>query len=688
MQIKKFLTSFSIVCLVSQSLVHAQPSARMLRYDVKAEINDRRSEMKAEARVWVQLLRDSVDRIVFTFPENFDFDAARDSTGKKYERKKISSPRGKKFQDIAFLLPDTLHVRDSVFIAMTYEEELDTASTAEIFVNEREILLQADASSSWVPLLSSSMNALQNDTITSHIDLTLSSAWRVFANGAVDTLHKEDEKISFRIHNDTPTRIDAALLVYASKQAVTKKYYSPDSAFSVSIVSDTIRFQPEFRAALGALMNSSQQYFSALFPFLQKNKTIQFIFAGSDDGSHHHKRCAANIIVRSTPQFAYFDSTVFRSSLLASWVQDVASGVLPSDNDSLAWFRKGLTEYLAARFYFDSVLTTHEQQQQERSMMMAKTLDFYSLPSSLELYAARTLEDRITQKLRYVFLMLEYVMSRDMFDSALRNCIKRANVPFSPYTFQQECEQVYGSSLGWFFQEWIAQTSFPEFLCTWQSSTSKRGETSVSVSVSQRGNIFTMPLDILFTFENKTIVKRVFVENQNQNFLFSFSTKPINAHLDPNYAALRWIPELRIRAHARTALLFLSINRDSSAAAQEALLTLQLDPDNVSGSNGLALYALGKISALKKDYAQAEEYFRTAANVLYIKEFSALALFSKVRLGNVLELEDKRSEALALYNEVLHEAHQNILDYADVEFDVQKYIRNKNEVNDSVWWEK
>jgi tetratricopeptide (TPR) repeat protein len=167
------------------------------------------------------------------------------------------------------------------------------------------------------------------------------------------------------------------------------------------------------------------------------------------------------------------------------------------------------------------------------------------------------------------------------------------------------------------------------------------------------------PVDLLIIGENRSITKRIFVQNQEQTFEFILPIKPIRVELDPQYLILRWVPRLRLLAHARTAERFLSLDKDLNNAEREAQLLLQLDPLNATGWNSVALFTLGSIAVLRSDLLLAEEYFRKSSTLSFVEPAQTYPLMSMVRLGNVLEMQDKREQALQLYQLVISAAEQN-----------------------------
>ena len=113
---------------------------------------------------------------------------------------------------------------------------------------------------------------------------------------------------------------------------------------------------------------------------------------------------------------------------------------------------------------------------------------------------------------------------------------------------------------------------------------------------------------------------------------------------------------------------------------------LQLDPNNVTGWNNLALFSLGKSSVLSGDLPKAGEYFRRASALEASEPTQLYSVLSLVRLGNVLEMEGKRDEAIELYKLSTTLAERRPALYAPALFEAQKYINRKFVSSEDFWY--
>jgi tetratricopeptide (TPR) repeat protein len=127
-------------------------------------------------------------------------------------------------------------------------------------------------------------------------------------------------------------------------------------------------------------------------------------------------------------------------------------------------------------------------------------------------------------------------------------------------------------------------------------------------------------------------------------------------------------------------------DRDIVNSEREANIMLQLDPNNITGWNNIARFSLGKAAVIKGDLAKAEEYFRRASALDASGPTQLYSVLSMVRLGNVLEMEGKRNEAVEVYKLAITLAERNPPFYGTALFEAQKYLQQKFISSDDFWY--
>ena len=297
--------------------------------------------------------------------------------------------------------------------------------------------------------------------------------------------------------------------------------------------------------------------------------------------------------------------------------------------------------------------------------------------------------DVLARRGGYVFGMLEYLLGKESMDSVIRAItLPERSTSLTIRDLQSLCELQYGTPMNWFFDQWLFRSALPEILLQWRTERTVRGMTLVRVSLEQRGELFSLPVPIAFRIGPRTVIKRVRLDLAKQEFTFPFSRVPSSVDLDPDLLLLRWLLELRISAHARTSLQYLSITKDAANAEKEALYTLQLDPNNATGSAPLASFVLGNTAMIAGDKEKAKTKFSEAAAFTGTEEYDAYRLLSLVRYGNILDLEGKREEALTAYRRAAADGMRDPVFTAQAIVEAERFIARPFTETPDHWYEQ
>jgi hypothetical protein len=104
--------------------------------------------------------------------------------------------------------------------------------------------------------------------------------------------------------------------------------------------------------------------------------------------------------------------------------------------------------------------------------------------------------------------------------------------------FQSAAEEVYGSSLTWFFDEWIYEKGYPRISAAHVISPEAIDEYKCVITLQQvhtrtQGPLFTMPLDMRLTGVGGTLDTTVWLTAANQIYTFMLPFEPQQLELDP-----------------------------------------------------------------------------------------------------------------------------------------------------------
>jgi tetratricopeptide (TPR) repeat protein len=672
-------------------------SAEIKQYSLQLSISDKQHSFSAEAQMWIRLLKDSLTTLHFSFNKILDFDSARDSTGTKFSKQITKLEDGT--SDVAVSVPDTLHRGDSLFLRLRYDAEIDSPMTASAFITDGNIILPSNCDALWWPVLSPEMNLSEQKTFIT-LTAVLPSSYSVVSSGECDTSHSPDGMVEWRFRHAHEMPLKSAFLLCASKEFVEKSFVSADSSVHISLYFSPALFNTKLAGYLMRQLGTAADFFSLLTLRPPQHSHFRFVAIGNEVSAYgamayNAKRNGegfsngGTFVMKNSPAFAVDDSSSLQLSADNMWVHNLAHAFNPVSSDSTYWFSEGWASYLSARFFLDKIDTTELQRQHERLRLMAGALDFYPTYPLAALRQHKNETAVYSRKGAYVFLMLEYLLGKELFDDVIHKMYTDyRTAPITISEFQKLCEDVYGTPLDWFFNEWVYRTGFPEFVFSSDTALTARGSYSVKAHIFQRGDVFVMPADVVMTTAMQTITKRVFLQRQDQGFEFIIPEKPLKVDLDPDYKILRWIPRLRLVAHARTSESYRVFDHDLVNSEREALLTLQLDPNNLTGSNPLALFSLGKIAMLRNDLVKAEAYFRQASLLESAEPAHYIPLLSLVRLGNVLEMEGRREESLQLYQQALSAAELSPVEEKITILEAKKYLQEKFISSEEFWYGK
>ncbi|MFA6541210.1 MAG: hypothetical protein WCT99_06365 [Bacteroidota bacterium] len=639
----------------------------LLDYRLTSSINERVSEITGRLTAVLQSRNDSILHWSFDVPQAIEINSVTDADENSYRIHRKEQQSAWYHYTIDF--PSPLHSRDSVAIIIEFSETIDSSGSAPLFVNAQEFLLPYTSAQNWLPLLHETAAA------SGAIELSADSGFTIVAEAEPDSIIRTGDRTVWKWHA-SPAPLQHLGTLCGSKNIATITHRSDDSLTAISFLFHPDRFNESFARAAARQLTGAAEYFSNLCGRNGKPLQMKFIFIGDDDIDESYTKIGRMVIERNSPKHTVFDSTIYTRSANNPFLYRLAEEFTPVTSDSDAVLSIGWTGYLVTR-YLLSANTAAAVAQRERLDCMVSALTFFpSAPLNAGRSAAANSDEILSSKGRYFFLMLEYLIGKESFDSvAARMFRQAAAAPVTVNEFRNLCEQEYGSSLEWFFRQWLTRSSAPEFVMQWKSETTLRGIHLVTVVIEQRGELYSMPVPLVFTFGNRNIAKRVIADQYRQEYSFQFAAAPSSVSLDPQYMILRWLLETRILAHARSSRLFRIYNKDLVSSEKEARLALQLDPDNNTGTAPIAYFSLAKIAVIRNDLEQAKELFVSAMQSSASDEAALYPLLSLVRYGNVVEMEGHREDAVAIYQRAIAEGQENPLLYAPVIIEAEKYLR-------------
>ena len=655
----------------------AQYAVSVTHYALSARIDNERHYVQGEARFAIQCLHDSLAELHFIIPAPLEFYSVRDAMDKRYDRRLIDLPGGG--VEVVVFLDSPVPTHSVTVVRLLFEGEVDTTSTHPVFIGTSGFLFTYSGGRPWWPQLIAPAPAPAAET---ELSIIASSSIRVFADGRMDSSRQSEKLIRWTFAQDSTTALDRCFFTCGIVNVESNTAVDADSTVVFRLHRPPAAMDPALVSRILYQLGEASDFFSALTRRHPPAYSLEYIIVGNDDHLRDWLHTPGLIFVPNSPAFGQDDSAALMTGEGNPWIHQLSHWYGFPVADSLRWMEEAWAGYLTHRYLL--ARTDSSFRRRERLALLSRVLDFYPTPS---LAAAQ--EDPQAARGTYVLLMLEYLLGRDLFDGMMRTILAHhGEQPLRFSEFQVACEEAYGSSLDWFFRQWILQTGYPELVMSSDIRQTSRGTYAVQITISQRGDLFTMPIDVVLFSTSRPIAKRLLLRKQDQDQVFEFvvPTKPVRIELDPDYDVLRWIPKIRLLAHALTAQKQRAGGRDLQSSELEASLTIKLDPNNHAGWNSVAYFALAKAAVIREDLKKAEELFRKASIMEAVEPAQIYPVISLVRLGNVLEMQSKRDEALQLYQLALSSGERNPRLYAYAISEAQKYLQHRFVSSDAFWY--
>jgi hypothetical protein len=147
------------------------------------------------------------------------------------------------------------------------------------------------------------------------------------------------------------------------------------------------------------------------------------------------------------------------------------------------------------------------------------------------------------RKAAWVLHMLRHVLGDEAFFTLLHRW--RDTYAFSSATtadFRALAEAVAGRDLGFFFDEWVYRPGAPVYRMGWQGHrVAGRDLVEIYLEQSQRADfpVFTMPVDVLLTSGDGSLIRRVQNDARLQHLLLAVPSPVDSLELDPDGFILR-----------------------------------------------------------------------------------------------------------------------------------------------------
>jgi tetratricopeptide (TPR) repeat protein len=269
-----------------------------------------------------------------------------------------------------------------------------------------------------------------------------------------------------------------------------------------------------------------------------------------------------------------------------------------------------------------------------------------------------------------VLQMLRNVLGDDAFMKVLKEyptrfAWKSANTD----DFHKICEEAYGQSLNWFFQQWVESSGAPEFKMEYTVFRTQKGF-RVMGKISQDLDLFRMPVTLRVETEGNPEEKTIEVVGTSSEFVVETYGKPKNIILDPKGLVLRFSTDARVAVAIRKGEQFVEI-ADYGAALKEYQKAL-----DVARNSSLAHFRIGQVHFLEGNWSPAANEFHESLNGDLVPKWTEV--WSHIYLGKIFDVSDQRDRALNEYRQAARtkDNTQGALDEA-AKYTAQKYEKQR-----------
>ena len=242
---------------------------------------------------------------------------------------------------------------------------------------------------------------------------------------------------------------------------------------------------------------------------------------------------------------------------------------------------------------------------------------------------------------------LESVLGEETFERAYKRCLREfGGRCMGAHEFQAVCEAESGQDLDWFFEQWVRSDRCLSYRIASQDCAGKDGKYVSKIEVKRLGAL-RMPVPVEASFEDGTHqVKLTDRLLDTDTLTFESKSRLKDARLDPDSLLAMVIPPPPDKAEFYAKMNALPYTGQSKEA-QELLAVARvadIKDNDVWLHLGLALYD-------DRQYGDALDAFERISRA---GDSDARYRFvSLVWQGHILDLLDRRDDALAKYNEAL-----------------------------------
>jgi tetratricopeptide (TPR) repeat protein len=339
-----------------------------------------------------------------------------------------------------------------------------------------------------------------------------------------------------------------------------------------------------------------------------------------------------------------------------TWSHELAhhwfgGAIRPKSPEDYCFIIEATAEYIA-RSYIRSK-TSEEQFQTDLELQRMIALSGEEIVPITKFFTLESGGDFLYAKGFYVLHMLRYIMGDSKFFGMLKEFINEFHLqPAGINDLKEKAEETYGSSLTWFFDQWVYGTGIPDYKLEYSITATEEGTFEITVNIDQSEVQFRMPIEVVALKDRLSETFQKFVEHKRNSFRFKIPYRPDDILLDPEFKILRWDDSIRVWILAAKGRKLLA-ERQYKEGVVFLNKALELNPKSTwaATEKANAAYFQGHYEAAIQYFDQALEGDRDFRMIPWPPEQLMQMIY--LRKGVSYDLLGRRQDALKCYQEII-----------------------------------
>lgn len=355
----------------------------------------------------------------------------------------------------------------------------------------------------------------------------------------------------------------------------------------------------------------------------------------------------------------YIDFEEFTQKYVHSdwtWSHELAhhwfgGAVRPKSPEDYCFIIEAPAEYVARAYI--RTKTGEEQFQTDLELQRMIALSGEEAVPLTKFFTLESGGDFLYAKGFYVLHMLRQIMGDSKFFGMLKEFIQKYHLQPAGITDLMElAEETHGSSLKWFFNQWVYGTGIPDYKLDYSITATEGGDFEITVNIDQSEAQFRMPIEVVAVRDKASETFLKFVEHKRSSFRFKVPYRPDDILLDPEFKILRWDDSIKVWICAAKGRKLLA-NRQYEEGEVFLDKALELNPKSTwaATEKANAAYFQGHYETAIQYFDQALRGDRDFRMIPWPPEQLMQMIY--LRKGVSYDLLGKRQDALSCYQKII-----------------------------------